>query len=534
MKQLYSFFIFFVCCFSMFGQQTMGLFFNDERSENGYTLFSNNEKSYLIDNCGYVINTWESNYKSSNGLFITGEGDLVRIGQINGSTMIGGEGGIIERYSWNGDLEWSYRIADDGFVVHHDMLMMPNGNMLVTVWQKVTDQQAIQEGRTHIGDFYNEQIWELQPLQNDQANIVWGWSALDHVIQDADATKSNFGNVAEHPELINLNYITDELNFNHDWLHINSIDYNEELDQIAMSSRNNSEVYILDHSTSIQEAASSSGGIYGNGGDILYRYGNPEAFDHGTEGDRILYQAHDVSWINTDDYQGDFVIFNNKYIYNTRSQIQIWNNPAVDGDYDFSEESLFGEEDILWTYDDVGFYSSIMSSAQMLPNGNILTTEGFSGEISEITQTKEKVWKYINPVNRNGGPGIQSGTPQFNSLFKSVRYTADYIGFENKDLSPGEPVELSPDYIGCQVYETTALDDSLLDESNTYIVIDQRLICTTNGYSSKQVYIIDVLGRMITKAHIDPSRNDIDISNLNTGVYFVFSIGEKSVRFYKN
>lgn len=534
MRKLFLFFICFLSCCSLLGQQTMGLFFNDEDSANGYTLFSNNGTSYLIDNCGFVVNTWESDYKSTNGLFISEEGQLVRIGQIIGSAMIGGEGGIIERYSWDGDLEWSYPIADDGFVVHHDMVMMPNGNILATVWQKVTAEQAIQEGRTHIVDFYNEQIWEIQPLQNNQANIVWRWSALDHVIQDTDATKSNFGKIAEHPELINLNYITEELDFSHDWLHINAIDYNEELDQIAVSSRNNSEVYILDHSTSIQEAASNSGGIYGNGGDILYRYGNPVAFDHGSQADRILYQAHAVSWIKEGEYQGDFLIFNNKYIDNTRSQIQIWNNPAEGGEYQFSEESLFGEEDILWSYDDVGFYSSRMSSAQMMPNGNILTTEGTSGEISEITQNKEKVWKYINPVNRNGGPGIQSGTPQFNSLFKSVRYMDDYLGFQDKDLSPGEPIELSPDDIGCQLHMIAAIDESLLAEGNNYIVIDQRLICTNNEFLTKQVYIIDVFGRIKTIAQLDPSRNEIDISNLKEGVYFVYCIGEKSISFYKN
>ena len=512
----------------------MGLFFNDEKAENGYTLFSNNGTSYLIDNCGYKINTWESEYKSNNGLFITEEGDLVRIGQIFGSAMIGGEGGILERYSWNGDLEWSYRIADDEFVVHHDMLMMPNGNLLVIVWQKISAQQALQQGRNYEGDFYNEQIWEIEPLPNNQADIVWRWSALDHVIQDSDGSKSNFGNVGDHPELINLNYITNELDFDHDWLHINSIDYNQELDQIAVSSRNNSEVYIIDHSTSIQEAASSSGGKYEKGGDILYRYGNPESYDHGTQSDRILYQAHDVSWIHMGDYRGHFLIFNNKYIDNTRSQIQIWNNPSEDGNYQFSEESLFGEEEILWSYDDVGFYSSRMSSAQMMSNGNILTTEGTSGEISEITQTKEKVWRYINPVNRNGGPGIQSGTPQFNSLFKSARYRDDYVGFDDNDLSPGEPVELSPDDIGCQLFMNTALEETLLVESNNCFVINQRLKCTNEGLLSKQVYIIDVLGRIKIIAQIDLSRNEIDISKLKAGVYFVYSEGEKSFSFYNN
>ena len=511
----------------------MGLFINEEKAENGYTLFSNNETTYLIDNCGFVVNTWESEYKSTNGLFITEEGDLVRIGQIVGSAMIGGEAGIIERYSWDGNLEWSYRIADDEFVVHHDMLMMPNGNILVTVWQKIFAQQALQEGRSLADDFYNEQIWELQPLSNNQANIVWRWSALDHVIQDMDATKSNFGNVGEHPELINLNYITEELDLNHDWLHINSIDYNQELDQIAVSSRNNSEVYILDHSTSIQEAEVSAGGIYGKGGDILYRYGNPEAYDHGTQADRILYQAHDASWISKGNYQDHFLIFNNKYIDNTRSQIQIWNNPSEDGEYQFSEELLFGKEDILWSYDDVGFYSSRMSSAQMMPNGNILTTEGTSGEISEITQSKEKVWKYINPVNRNGGPGIQSGTPQFNSLFKSARYTVDYIGFENKDLTPGAPVELSPDNIGCQIFMPTSVYEKHQQSDDIFTVDNQRLIWKVEIYSPQKIYLLDIFGRIHKQAEVDQSNNEVDISSLNEGIYFVYSRSLGSFGFYK-
>ncbi|MFT4536939.1 MAG: hypothetical protein ACJA1A_002363 [Saprospiraceae bacterium] len=510
----------------------MGLFFNDEKAENGYTLFSNNGTSYLIDNCGFKINTWESEYKSSNGLFITEEGDLLRMGQVPGSAMIGGEGGIIEKYSWDGALEWSYRIADDEFVVHHDMLMMSNGNMLVTVWQKISSQEALQNGRTYEGGFYNEQIWELQPLPNNQANIVWRWSALDHVIQDVDAAKSNFGNIGAHPELINLNYITEELEPNHDWLHINSIDYNQELDQIAVCSRNNSEIYIIDHSTSILEARSSSGGIYGKGGDILYRYGNPESYDHGSQVDRTLHQGHDVSWINTGDYQGHFLIFNNKYIDNTRSQIQIWNNPSDDGEYQFTEELLFGEEEILWTYDDVGFYSSRMSSAQMMSNGNILTTEGTSGEISEITPSKEKVWKYINPVNRNGGPGIQSGTPQFNSLFKSVRYRDDYTGFQNRNLMPGEPVELSPDDIGCQIFLPTTVDEKQLQSKDIFTVDNQRLMWKVEAPSPQKIYILDVFGRIHKKAEIDHSNREVDISSINRGLYFIYCRSVGSFGFY--
>ena len=44
-----------------------------------------------------------------------------------------------------------------------------------------------------------------------------------------------------------------------------------------------------------------------------------------------------------------------------------------------------------------GFYSPLISSAQRLPNGNTLITEGTNGRLFEITRDYECVWEYINP-----------------------------------------------------------------------------------------------------------------------------------------
>ena len=43
------------------------------------------------------------------------------------------------------------------------------------------------------------------------------------------------------------------------------------------------------------------------------------------------------------------------------------------------------------------FYSPFISSAQRLPNGNTLITEGSNGRIFEVTQNHELVWEFINP-----------------------------------------------------------------------------------------------------------------------------------------
>ena len=123
--------------------------------------------------------------------------------------------------------------------------------------------------------------------------IVWEWHIWDHLIQDYDPSKNNYGSIAEHPELIDVNMI--EVagggpggggpggggrpgGAGGDWFHVNGVDYNAELDQIAFSSRHTSEIYIIDHSTTTEEAAGHTGGNSGMGGDIMYRWGNPSNY----------------------------------------------------------------------------------------------------------------------------------------------------------------------------------------------------------------------------------------------------------------
>ena len=50
------------------------------------------------------------------------------------------------------------------------------------------------------------------------------------------------------------------------WNHVNGIDYNADLDQIMISVRGNSELLVLDHSTTTAESRSHAGGRQGKGG----------------------------------------------------------------------------------------------------------------------------------------------------------------------------------------------------------------------------------------------------------------------------
>ena len=90
---------------------------------------------------------------------------------------------------------------------------------------------------------------------------------------------------------MDINYLGNQPTGVADWMHANAVDYNEDLDQIMISAREFNEVWIIDHSTSTAEAASHSGGMYGKGGDLLYRWGNPEAYGRGDSTDRVSKQS---------------------------------------------------------------------------------------------------------------------------------------------------------------------------------------------------------------------------------------------------
>ena len=508
---------------------TLGTISLTEEAYDGYTLFSSYKNTFLINNCGQVINQWSSDYLPGHSVYILPNGNLIRAGRKDTRTItFGGVGGIVEMFDWDGNLVWEFVYSSDDYRLHHDIYPMPNGNILVLAATVMSNEETILAGRdpnlvSGAGILYNEQILEIKPIGTNDYSIEWEWNFNDHLIQDYDDTKNNYGVIEEHPEKLDINFLNDRIPAEN-WLHVNSIQYDETLDQIVISSRNLSELFIIDHSTTTEEASGDTGGTYGKGGDFLYRWGNPAAYRQGNEDNRTLFGQHFPHIIKPGlKDEGKIILFNNGTDREPAfSEVMIFSAPTTSpGIYTYEPDSSYGPEAAEFTYssnEDNNFTSGILSGAIRLPNENLLICDGNSGRLFEITATNDIVWNYIIPMNNTTGEISSQGDvlESGNSTFRGIKYSTDYEGFTGKDVTPGDPIESNFNLNTCLSLST----DNLLNNNITIYpnpVID--LININTSLTILEVEIYDVLGKRLN--YIKVNNRKIDVSSVNSGVYIL-------------
>lgn len=399
--------------------------YNPESFFKGYTLFTpvTSNNTYLVNMEGFIVKKWESQHRGL-AVYLSESGDLYRTYVLpNSAFSFGGRTGGIEKFDFNGNLIWDWQYSTDEYSLHHDLSILPNGNILASVWDKKTRDEAISNGRNP-ELLTNDEVWpdriiEIQPVGSNNANIVWEWSVWDHIIQDFDSTKDNFGNVAEHPELFDINYTIGDANFNH----VNSLFYIEEFDQIVFSSRRFNELMIIDHSTTTTEAASNTGGFYNKGGNLLYRWGNPITYKSGLVEDQKLFGQHDVTYLGNLPTNGNsnFMIFNNARFETMSSVDEISIPQNSDGSYNLQGSTNNLPIDYAWSYHNPEIFAPRVSGAQRLENGNTLISFGTEGTLYEIDDSSVIVWKYKVPL-------------EVNDVFKTQRYSTDFSGFGGIEL----------------------------------------------------------------------------------------------------
>ena len=469
-------------------QQTTGVLLNEAGASDTLTLLSpaDTDVTYLLDKQGTVVNQWQASARPGMVAYLLSDGALVRTaapnGQDgNGSILAHGAGGLIERWNWDGIKTWEFAYDSPTVLQHHDIEVLPNGNVLLIAWELKTQAEVEQAGRDDAlpgpGFLYPDHIVEVEPDPSGVGGtIVWEWHVWDHLVQQHDPTKDNYygpTGVADHPELIDINYVPDPQGgglSGENFTHVNSIDYHADLDQILVSVRQFNEIWVIDHSTTTAEAAAHTGGNSGKGGDLLYRWGNPAAYGRGDASDRVFFYQHDARWIPAGSPgAGKITVFNNGVgrpgtEFSTVEEIQ----PPVDelGNYLLPGGQSFGPASPDWTYNAPSEnFSPLLSGAERLPNGNTLITYGVSGVVSEVTAAGEEVWRYVSPYTLAGELGSEEPIPSlglpgpyFDTLlanFTSSASAPDY-SIDTGTNEPADSVEInfapaSPTAVGTPV-----------------------------------------------------------------------------------
>ena len=192
----------------------VGLLLNDSRAFQGYTLIAPmfSKTTYLIDMVGKVVRTWESDCTPGVSAYLLENGHLLRPGAQQPTPSGFGPAPAAGFRSSTGTASSSgtSNMSSETRLPHHDVTRLPNGNVLMIVWEKKTKEEAIAAGRRPdlVGNagMHPDYLIEVKPTGKTTGEIVWEWHLWDHLVQDHDRSKPNFGNVSDHPELVDLNF----------------------------------------------------------------------------------------------------------------------------------------------------------------------------------------------------------------------------------------------------------------------------------------------------------------------------------------
>jgi len=449
-------------------QQKELLYYDQYKAYNGYTVLPG---GVIIDMEGNQVYSYSPN--TSIGIWPDGHFLIGAIGT-------GGARGIQEvDFSGNVYLEW-YNSDRPDLQQHHDMVQMYNTKLgawtvAAIMYRSIDYDEAMANGvnpdTMTINEDTNITLGSIIEIDRN-GNIVWEWGFWDHAVQDYDATKGKYGDpgAEENWGKVDINVPTNSrTGFSADWNHCNSMDYNAELDQFVINSREFSEFYIIDHnatfvSTAADFAADPAAAAEANrlaaagpDGDFLYRWGNPFNYRQGdgptfnNTGNEQIFGAHRIHWIPEGcPGAGNFLIFDNSHFRPQQADASYVHeiNPFLDSE-GVAQANIVREADAGYTVVQSGYngtmnqsnqvvfswrtmdyrgnnlFSWFISGCQRMPNGNTSACLGAIGHVVEVTPDKEVVWDYRT----------LSRFP-----FRAYRYPYDYSGFTGLDFKNMGPV----------------------------------------------------------------------------------------------
>ena len=426
--------------------------YDKEKAWNGYTLFPSSRGALLIDMDGNEVQRWAGLGGFPNKL-LPGGYVLGTSGTRNSKYAFQDQLDLIQ-VDWDGNIVWKFDrtelVADPGKEPqwqarqHHDFQREGSS----TGYYAPGAEPCVDGGKTLIlthENLYNHEITDKlliddKIIETDwEGNILWSWRASDHFNElgfDEAAKNVLFRNPGLHGEA------------GGDWMHINSIStldpnhwYEEgdrrfHPDNIIFDARNSNILAIISKET----------------GKIVWRVGPDYNENEATKKLGWIIGQHHLHMIPRGlPGEGNLLVFDNGGYGgygNPNPGSPTGNNNAL-RDYtrvlEFNPVTL----EIVWQYtpleagfllftDASKFYSSYISAAQRLPNGNTLITEGSDGHLLEVTPEHEIVWEYIKPYFHK-----VAGKFTNNMIYRAYRVPYEWVPqLEKPQETSIEPVDV--------------------------------------------------------------------------------------------
>ena len=244
---------------------------------------------------------------------------------------------------------------------------------------------------------------------NASGEIAWEWLAGDHI--------DEMGFAPDARAVIKAAAAFNKARGSFDWLHVNSATYvgpNQWFDK--------GDLRFAPDNVIISSREASIIAIVGRDGSIVWRMGPDFSASRELRAIRQIIGQHHPHLIPKGlPGAGNLLVFDNggSSGYGAPSGI------APDGRAVYARAGSRVLEinpvtlELVWSYANARFFSTNISSAQRLPNGNTLITAGAGGRVFEVTAQGAIVWEYMYPVF--------AGANASNAVYRAYRIPYDWI-----------------------------------------------------------------------------------------------------------
>jgi len=398
--------------------------YEPDRAWNGYTVLSplQTQAVLVIDMNGNVVKRWEGLNNSAGGPARVLPGGILI--SASGARPPNQESLELVQQDFDGKVIWQFS--------HNEQIKTGEGSTIWSArqhhdWQRESlpagyyspESAPVVEGTSTLILTHTNR---LQPrvadvmLEDDRlvevswkGDVLWEWVASDHI--------DELGFAPDARKAIKAAQSFNKARGSFDWLHINSAHFvgpNRWFDQGDMRFAPNNVI--------ISSREASLLAIVGRDGKIVWRLGPDFSESKELRAIRQIIGQHHAHIIPKGlPGAGNLLVFDNggSSGYGFASPI------APDGVGAFARSTSRVVEinpvtlELVWSYTNPRFFSTNISSAQRLPNGNTLITAGAGGRMFEVTTQGAIVWEYMYP--------LFSGANASNAVYRAYRIPYGWI-----------------------------------------------------------------------------------------------------------